>query len=131
MTDTFMTDTFMTDTMTVENPSDIPAAVEAKAAVFESLESAATPKGTAATLDALRDVPITITVQLGHKVLSIGEILKLGPGSVIELDEAVGTPVVLTVRGVPFASGEVVVVNDHFAVRILRLHSAASATEKP
>ena len=76
---------------------------------------------TGTSLDSLRDVPITITAQLGHTVLPIGDILKLGPGSVIELEEAVGQPIELTVRGVPFATGEVVVVDDHFAIRIKTL----------
>ena len=73
------------------------------------------------TLDSLRDVPITITAKLGHTVLPIAEILKLGPGAVVELEQAVGQPVELTVRGVPFAVGEVVVVDDHFAIRIKSL----------
>ena len=77
--------------------------------------------GPGTTLDSLRDVPITITARLGHVVLPIAEILKLGPGSVIELEEAVGTPIELTVRGVAFATGEVVVVDDHFAIRIKEL----------
>jgi flagellar motor switch protein FliN/FliY len=75
----------------------------------------------AGSLDALRDVPITVTARLGHVVLPIGEILSLGPGSVIELEESVNQPIELTVRGVPFATAEVVVVDDHFAVRIKTL----------
>lgn len=73
------------------------------------------------SLDALRDVPITVTARLGHVVLPIGEILTLGPGSVVELEESVNQPIELTVRGVPFATAEVVVVDDHFAVRIKTL----------
>lgn len=73
------------------------------------------------SLDAFRDVPITVTARLGHVVLPIGEILTLGPGSVIELEESVNQPIELTVRGVPFATAEVVVVDDHFAVRIKTL----------
>src|SRR4051794_17445688 len=87
---------------------------------FDQLESrVSAPMGT--SLDSLRDVPITITAQLGHAVLPIGDILKLGAGAVVELEEAINQPVELTVRGVPFASGEVVVVDGHFAVRIKSL----------
>lgn len=108
------------------------SAVPVQPAVFEPLDHSA-PSAAAATptLDALRDVPITITAQLGHTVLSIGELLKLAPGSVLELEEAIGTPVELTVRGVPFAQGEIVVVNDHFAVRITRLHTPPSSRDTP
>jgi flagellar motor switch protein FliN/FliY len=94
--------------------------VVAKHPEFARLEHrAGTSTGT--SLDSLRDVPITITARLGHTILPIGDILKLGPGSVIELEEAVGQPIELTVRGVPFATGEVVVVDDHFAIRIKTL----------
>jgi flagellar motor switch protein FliN/FliY len=77
--------------------------------------------GTPASIDFLRDVPITITAQLGHVVMPISDILKLGPGAVVELEEMTHQPITLTVRGVPFATGEVVVVDDRFAVRIKTL----------
>lgn len=83
------------------------------------------------SLDALRDVPITVTARLGHVVLPIGEILTLGPGSVIELEESVNQPIELTVRGVPFATAEVVVVDDHFAVRIKTLLPPRGGRSEP
>jgi flagellar motor switch protein FliN/FliY len=87
---------------------------------FPNLESHGTSTG-GTTLGSLSDVPITITAQLGHTILPIAEILKLGPGSIVELEETIGQPVELTVRGVPFATGEVVVIDDHFAIRINKL----------
>lgn len=96
-----------------------PAAVVARPPEFAQLEPRAGSAG--GSLDALRDVPITVTAKLGHAVLPIAEILKLGPGAVVELEQTVGQPVELTVRGVPFATAEVVVVDDHFAVRIKSL----------
>lgn len=101
-------------------PPDAPHEVVARHPEFSLLEGR--PGAAVATsLGSLRDVPITITAQLGHTVMPIAEILKLGPGSVVELEESVGQPVELTVRGVPFATGEVVVVEDHFAIRIKKL----------
>ncbi len=96
-----------------------PGEIVAKRAEFAQLQ----PTGGAATagVDFLRDVPVTVTAQLGHTVLPIGDILRLGPGSVVELAEAVHGPIQLTVRGVPFAVGEVVVVEDRFAIRIKAL----------
>jgi len=106
--------------------------VDVQPVVLEPLEKPTPPSATTPLpLEALRDVPITITVQLGHTVLPIGELLKLGPGTVLELEETVGTPVELTVRGIPFARGEVVVVNDHFAVRITHLHAPDSPRGLP
>jgi flagellar motor switch protein FliN/FliY len=104
----------------LDPPPESPPGVVASPPEFPRLEPAAGPAA-GTPLDSLRDVPITITVRLGHAVLPIAEILKLGPGAVVELEETVGAPVELTVRGVPFATGEVVVVEDHFAVRIKTL----------
>jgi flagellar motor switch protein FliN/FliY len=106
-----------------------PPEVIARQPEFARLEPRATTT-TPTSLDSLRDVPITITAKLGHTVLPIAEILKLGPGSVIELEEAVGQPIELTVRGVPFATGEVVVVDDHFAIRIKSLLPPRTGTGK-
>lgn len=100
------------------DPAD--PAVVAKHAEFPQFESRA-GAGAGNTLDSLRDVPITVTARLGHTVMPIAEILTLGPGAVVELEEVISAPVELTVRGVPFAVGEVVVVGEHFAVRIKNL----------
>jgi len=100
-------------------PADLPP-VEAKRPEFPTLDPRAS--ATVGTpLDSLRDVPITITARLGHATLPIGSILRLGPGAVVELEEEITTPVELTVRGVPFATGEVIVIDDHFAIRITKL----------
>lgn len=104
----------MTDTVSAESP------VVAKHPEFPTLDPSSAAK-TGTTLDSLRDVPITITARLGHATLPISDILKLGPGAVVELEEEVSAPVELTVRGVPFATGEVIVIDDHFAIRIKSL----------
>ena len=70
------------------------------------------------SLNQLLDVEVCVTVELGRVTMSIGDILKLGLGSVVELERAVSEPVDLLVQGVPFARGEVVVVEDRFAIRI-------------
>lgn len=104
---------------TAQTDADVQNIV-AKPAEFEQLVPKSAGQG-AASLDTFRDVPITITAKLGHAVLPIGEILKLGQGAVVELQEPVNQPIELTVRGVPFAVGEIVVVEDRFAVRIKAL----------
>ena len=98
-----------------------PGEIVAKLAEFAQLQPTGGAAAAAAGVDFLRDVPVTVTAQLGHTVLPIGDILRLGPGSVVELAEAVHGPIQLTVRGVPFAVGEVVVVEDRFAIRIKAL----------
>jgi flagellar motor switch protein FliN/FliY len=69
-------------------------------------------------LDRLMDVSVTVTAELGRVVFSIDNILKLGVGSVVELGRPVSDPIDLMVQGVRFARGEVVVVDDCFAVRV-------------
>jgi flagellar motor switch protein FliN len=96
------------------------ADVVARAAEFSQLAPADAGEA-GPTLAFLQDVPVTITARLGQVTLPIGEVLTLGPGAVLELDRDVTQPVELTVRGMIFARGEVVVVDDHFAIRIKEL----------
>jgi len=68
----------------------------------------------------LSDVDLTLTVELGRAVMPVREVLKLQPGSVVELDKLVGQPVSLLVNNTLVAKGEVVVVNERFGLRILK-----------
>jgi flagellar motor switch protein FliN/FliY len=74
--------------------------------------------GAATNLDLLLGVTLRVTVELGRTKMSIEEILKLGPGSVVELDKLAGEPVDVLVNGRLIARGEVVVLDDRFGVRI-------------
>ena len=92
--------------------------VVAKHPDFTQLGGSTNGDVTSTPLDFFLDVPVTVTARLGEKVMPIAEVMKLGPGAVIELDREVSQPVDLVVRGVVFARGEVVVIGEHFAVRI-------------
>jgi flagellar motor switch protein FliN/FliY len=92
--------------------------VEARIPEFAELGGAAAPADAAGSLDHLLDVSCTVTAELGRLKMSIGEVLKLNGGSILELDRLVSEPVDIMVQGVLLAHGEVVVVNNHFAVRI-------------
>jgi len=70
-------------------------------------------------LDLLMDVTVPITAEIGHNSLPLSEVLRLGPGSVIELDKSADEPVEILVNGKLLATAEVVVVGDRFGVRIL------------
>jgi flagellar motor switch protein FliN/FliY len=98
-------------------PGGPPAEIAAKVADFAELRpgAAATPSS---PLDSLLNVTVTVSAELGRRTLPIGEVLKLGVGSVLELDRAVFEPVDLVAQGIRLARGEVVVVDDRFAVRI-------------
>ena len=70
-------------------------------------------------LGLLMDVTVPITAEIGRTDLPLSEVLRLGPGSVIELDKSADEPVEILVNGKLLATAEVVVVGDRFGVRIL------------
>lgn len=73
------------------------------------------------SIDKILDIPVQATVRLGKATMQIAELLKLGAGSVIELDKHVGEPVELLVNNRLVAFGEVVVVNDTFGLRVTNI----------
>jgi flagellar motor switch protein FliN/FliY len=77
--------------------------------------------GEASNMDLLMDVSVPIVAHLGATEARIRDILRMGPGSIVELDKLAGEPVDLLVRGQLFAQGEVVVVDDTFGVRITQM----------
>jgi flagellar motor switch protein FliN/FliY len=94
--------------------------VLARMAEFAELTPAAAPLPVGA-LDHLVNVGVTVTAELGRVTRTIGEVLKLGVGSVVELGRPIAEPVDLVVQGVRVGRGEVVVVNDRFAIRITEI----------
>lgn len=77
--------------------------------------------GDSANLDLLMDVDMKLTVELGRARLKFRDVLNLTAGSVVELAKLTSEPVDIIVNGALLATGEVVVVDDHFAVRITKL----------
>lgn len=69
-------------------------------------------------MDILMDVSLEVSVELGRTSRKIKEILEFGPGSIIELNRLVGEPVDVLVNGKFIATGEVVVIDENFGIRI-------------
>lgn len=69
-------------------------------------------------LHLLRDVEMGISVELGRTRMTVQDVLGLAPGVVLELDRPAGAPVDVLVNGTLMARGEVVVVDEEFAVRV-------------
>ncbi len=69
-------------------------------------------------LDLLLDVQMPLTVIMGKTIMPFKKILQLGPGSVIQLDKTVGQPADIYIQDIRFATADVVVVDDCFAVRV-------------
>ncbi len=75
---------------------------------------------------ALRQVPMTLHVEIGRTVATLGEILdEFDVGTTIRLDRHAGDPVEVYVNGTLFAHGEVVVVQDQLGVKIIELINPA------
>lgn len=69
-------------------------------------------------IDLLRDVELDVKIELGRSRMLVDDVLRLGEGSVVELDKLAGDPVDVYVNDRLVAHGEVLVLNDNFCVRI-------------
>lgn len=78
-------------------------------------------EGTPGNIGMLYDVPLNVTVELGRTRRSVRDILELTQGSVIELDKLAGEPVDVLVNNTLIATGEVVVIEENFGVRITEI----------
>jgi flagellar motor switch protein FliN len=72
----------------------------------------------ASSIDLLRDVDLNVKIELGRSSMLVEDVLRLGEGSVVELDKLAGDPVDVFVNDRLVARGEVLVLNDNFCVRI-------------
>jgi flagellar motor switch protein FliN len=75
-------------------------------------------------IDLLMDIGLPVSVSFGNSEMQLKDILKLEAGSVIELDQSVHDPVTILVNRKPIATGEVVVLDGNYSVRILEVESA-------
>ena len=71
----------------------------------------------------LGDIPMDISIELGRARLTIGELIDLRAGAVLDLDRLAGEPVDVLANGTVIARGEVVVVNDCYSVRVTEIVS--------
>ena len=92
-------------------------------AAFAEIEPVQGEGGNPQNLDFLLDVPLEITVELGKTRISIGDLLKLSQGSVVELDKSTEQPLEIYVNRKLMAQGEVVVVNEKFGIRLTNIMS--------
>jgi flagellar motor switch protein FliN/FliY len=78
----------------------------------------------AADLEAVFDVPVQVSAVLGRSRMEVGELLKLGPGTVLELDRRVGEAIDIYVNNRLVARGEVVLVEDKLGVTMTEIIKA-------
>ena len=78
----------------------------------------------AADLEALFDVPVQVSAVLGRARMDVGELLRLGPGAVLELDRKVGEAIDIYINNRLVARGEVVLVEEKLGVTMTEIIKA-------
>ena len=86
--------------------------------------------GAANDIELVMDVPVQITVELGRSKMQIRQLVALTYGAVIELDVHAGDPLDVVVNGTLVAQGEVVIVNDRYAIRLTDIVTPAERLRK-
>jgi flagellar motor switch protein FliN/FliY len=112
--------------MPAESPAPAPAPTAPLS--FDPLSGAV--ESTPRNLDLLMDIPLEVSVELGRVTMLVSELLEIGTGSIVELKKVAGEPVEVLVNGRLIARGEVVVVEDNFAVRITEIISPMERVQK-
>jgi flagellar motor switch protein FliN len=67
---------------------------------------------------SLADIPIQVEVELGRRIMTIAQILELGPDSVIRMQRSAGDNIDILVGGTLLGCGEIVIIEDAVGVRI-------------
>ncbi|MCG6382204.1 flagellar motor switch protein FliN [Vibrio fluvialis] len=76
-------------------------------------------------LSFFRNIPVTVTLEVASKDIALGDLMKAGEGSVIELDKLNGEPLDVKVNGSLLGHAEVVVVNDKYGLRLIDVLDSA------
>jgi flagellar motor switch protein FliN/FliY len=95
---------------------------------FAEFSAAAVASGEV-PISVLLDLTLPVAIELGRTKMTVQEILRLGRGSVIQLDRLAGEPIDIYVGDRRFAEGEVVVIDEHFGIRITRVLPSAAPVE--
>ena len=82
-----------------------------------------------ANMELILDIPLEITVEVGRTRILIGELLKLGQGSVVELSKLAGETLEILANQRLIAKGEVVVINEKYGIRITEIMSPRERIE--
>ena len=87
----------------------------------------AVAKHSAQDLEAVFDVPVTVSAILGKSAMEVSQLLKLGKGTVVELDRKVGEAIDIYVNDRLVARGEVVLVEDRLGVTMTEIIKAGQS----
>lgn len=95
---------------------------------FEEIAAALSTNGEV-PLSLVLDLTLPVSIELGRTAMTVQDVLRLGRGSVVQLDRLAGEPIDIFVGDRRFAEGEVVVLGEHFGVRITRILSKKAIVE--
>lgn len=88
---------------------------------FQNFSNDFNPFQSQENMNLIMDVPLEVTVELGRTRKNISDILDFAPGTIIELDKIAGEPIDVLVNGKFVAKGEVVVIEESFAIRVTEI----------
>ncbi|MBU6299464.1 MAG: flagellar motor switch protein FliN [Alphaproteobacteria bacterium] len=101
--------------------ANTPALLDADGAADENV------KRSAQDLEAVFDVPVTVSAVLGKSAMEVSQLLKLGKGTIVELDRKVGEAIDIYVNDRLVARGEVVLVEDRLGVTMTEIIKAGQS----
>ena len=117
-----------TDNVDLPDLSREDAAGGAAALLNNDAQQEALPKHSAQDLEAVYDVPVTVSAVLGKSAMEVSQLLKLGKGTVVELDRKVGEAIDIYVNDRLVARGEVVLVEDRLGITMTEIIKAGSGS---
>ncbi len=112
----------------IEQQQEQTAGAQGESAEF-SEAAANDSQGQNASVDILLDMDVPITVAIGRTEISVQQLLQLGPGAVLKLDKAIDMPADLYLKDTKFATGNIIVVEERFAVRIKEIMGVKTTTQ--
>ncbi len=124
MTETNPTSQTNTDAGTAVAGSDAPVVVQT---VQFPAASAKQFETNPLQLARFHDVSVNVAVELGRTSMRLNDLMRLGCGSVVELSRLIDQPVDILAQGVRLGRGEIVTVDDRYAVRITSLEQAETS----
>ena len=89
----------------------------------------ASSNGVSRSLDFVLDIPLRLTVEVGRARMTIGDLLSLGPGSIVELQKLAGEPLEIFINDKLVARGEAVIVNEKYGIRLTDVISKSERIE--
>tara|TARA_R110002072_G_scaffold14582_8_gene60164 strand:+ start:16855 stop:17271 length:417 start_codon:yes stop_codon:yes gene_type:complete len=99
-------------------------------APLKNLQADNVNNGESANLEAILDIPVSLSVQIGQTKISIKNLLQLNQGSVVELERLAGEPLDVMVNNTLVAHGEIVVVNEKYGIRLTDIVSTHERVKK-